>query len=87
MGSERTDKKQHPMGATEKALIPACGARTRAGGACRQYAMVNGRCGWHGGKSLSGVASGTYKHGWHTKEMKAYRKEIRALLRQAREMW
>lgn len=31
--------------------IAPCGARTRAGGACRQPAMRNGRCRLHGGKS------------------------------------
>ncbi len=30
---------------------PRCGARTRAGGCCRQPAMGNGRCRFHGGKS------------------------------------
>ncbi len=30
---------------------PRCGARTRAGGVCRQPAMPNGRCRLHGGKS------------------------------------
>jgi len=28
-----------------------CGARTRCGGSCRQPAMTNGRCRFHGGKS------------------------------------
>ncbi len=30
---------------------PRCGARTRAGCSCRQPAMKNGRCRFHGGKS------------------------------------
>jgi hypothetical protein len=30
---------------------PRCGARTRAGGCCRQPAMANGRCRMHGGLS------------------------------------
>ena len=30
---------------------PRCGARTRAGGCCRQPAMANGRCRLHGGMS------------------------------------
>ena len=30
---------------------PRCGARTRGGCACRQPAMANGRCRFHGGKS------------------------------------
>ena len=32
-------------------VAPRCGARTRAGGCCRQPAMANGRCRLHGGKS------------------------------------
>lgn len=28
-----------------------CGAKTRAGYACQQPALSNGRCKWHGGKS------------------------------------
>jgi hypothetical protein len=31
------------------ASVARCGARTRAGGACRQPAMANGRCRMHGG--------------------------------------
>jgi hypothetical protein len=30
---------------------PRCGAKTRAGQCCRQPAMANGRCRFHGGKS------------------------------------
>ncbi len=33
------------------ATLPCCGARTRQGLACRQPAMRNGRCRFHGGKS------------------------------------
>jgi hypothetical protein len=39
----------NPVG--DLAAIRRCGARTRAGGACRQPAMANGRCRLHGGKS------------------------------------
>lgn len=34
---------------------PCCGARTRAGGACRQPAMANGRCRLHGGPSTGAI--------------------------------
>lgn len=40
-----------------------CGAKTRAGGKCKQRAMANGRCYLHGGKSLSGIASPHWKTG------------------------
>jgi len=67
------------------AKAPRCGARTRAGGCCRQPAMKNGRCRMHGGLSTgprtpAGLARSRrarWKHG-------IYSAEIRALLRAAR---
>lgn len=44
-----------------------CGAKTRAGGKCRQPPMANGRCRLHGGKSLRGIASPSWKTGAHSK--------------------
>jgi hypothetical protein len=44
-----------------------CGARNRAGNPCRAPAMANGRCRVHGGPSLRGTASPTFKHGRHSK--------------------
>lgn len=61
-----------------------CGAKTRAGGFCRQPAMRNGRCRLHGGKSLSGPAHGRYKHGNCTKQALELRRQLAALLREAR---
>jgi len=60
---------------------PRCGARTRAGGACRQPAMTNGRCRMHGGRSTgprtaAGLArsrQARYVHGWRTGELRALR--------------
>ncbi len=46
-----------------------CGAKTRKGGTCQQPAMPNGRCRLHGGMSLAGVASPTFKHGRRSKYM------------------
>jgi len=63
-----------------------CGARTRSGGVCRQPAMKNGRCRLHGGKSLSGMAHGRYKHGMRTKEALEQRKRLSDLLRQSRDL-
>lgn len=40
-----------------------CGAKTRNGTPCQKAPMSNGRCALHGGKSLKGEASPTYKHG------------------------
>ena len=63
-----------------------CGARTRAGGRCRQPAMKNGRCRLHGGKSKSGMAHGRYKHGGRTKEAIAQRRRFAELLRESRQV-
>lgn len=43
-----------------------CGARTRNGRPCRARPMPNGRCRMHGGKSLVGPASPSYRHGRYT---------------------
>jgi hypothetical protein len=45
-----------------------CGARNRRGGYCgRPPARGRTRCRLHGGASLVGTASGTFKHGRHSK--------------------
>ena len=46
-----------------------CAAKTRAGGRCKQPALLSGRCRWHGGKSLKGFASATFKTGLRSKYM------------------
>jgi len=63
-----------------------CGAKTRSGSGvpCRQPAMPNGRCRLHGGKSLSGVNHGRFKHGFYTQAMVAERrdcKQVRSVIR------
>jgi hypothetical protein len=42
-----------------------CGARMRTADRhpCRKWAMANGRCALHGGKSLRGIASPQFRHG------------------------
>lgn len=53
--------------------MTTCNATTRAGTPCQQPAgwgtdhAGNGRCKLHGGKSLGGIASATYKNGRYTK--------------------
>lgn len=64
-----------------------CGAKTRTGGACRQPAMKNGKCRLHGGKSKSGREHGRYKHGFYTKEMKAFNRELREDAREIMKEW
>ena len=49
--------------------IPRCGARTRPGHPCGHYAMKNGRCRYHGGKSTGAKnPHRPIKHGRYTKE-------------------
>ncbi len=49
---------------------PRCGAHARTTGKpCRKAAMANGRCRNHGGKSLSGKGSPSFKHGCRTKQV------------------
>ena len=48
-----------------------CGAKTRQGGVCKQPALPNGRCHYHGGKSLAGLASPTYQTGRYSKVLPA----------------
>ncbi|MFE1603303.1 HGGxSTG domain-containing protein [Methylobacterium sp. ID0610] len=74
-------------------LSPRCGARTRSGRPCGGPAMPNGRCRMHGGQSPGapkGQANGMYRHGRHTNEALAQRRElntwVRMLRRTAREI-
>jgi hypothetical protein len=72
-------------------LAPRCGARTRAGGCCRQPAMRNGRCRLHGGRSTgprtaagrAACAAARTRHGLRGKAFIALRREGR---RRARRM-
>lgn len=66
-------------------FIP-CGAKTRKGRPCRQPVVPGrSRCHYHGGRSLRGMASATYKHGYYTKDAKAQRKLLRNLLKGLRQ--
>jgi hypothetical protein len=69
---------------------PRCGARTRRGGACRAPA-VHGRkrCRMHGGAEGSGAPKANRnarKHGLFTGEAIAERRQIQALLGEARKL-
>jgi len=83
----------NPSGDYMKA--PRCGAKTRAGGcACRQPAMANGRCRFHGGKSTGArTAEGRARcararrtHGFYSAETVALRREAQILLRRNRDL-
>ena len=74
---------------------PRCGAKTRAGGcSCRQPAMANGRCRFHGGKSTGArTAAGRARcararrtHGFYCAETVALRREAQTLLRRNRDL-
>jgi uncharacterized protein YjcR len=68
---------------------PRCGAKTRAGNACEAPAVAGkARCRMHGGAKGSGAPKGNqnaFKHGMYTRDTIAMRKEVNALIRQARE--
>ena len=69
---------------------PRCGARTRPGGSCRSPA-VHGkkRCRMHGGAQGSGAPRANRnarKHGLFTRDAIAERRQIQALLGEARKL-
>lgn len=66
--------------ATPSGLRPLCGAKTKSGRTCQREGGPNGRCYYHGGTSLAGIASPTYKHGLRSKYMP---KETAKLYREA----
>ena len=69
---------------------PRCGAKTRSGGACRSPAVRGKkRCRMHGGAQGSGAPSGNRnarKHGLFTGDAIAERRQIQALLGEARKL-
>lgn len=64
---------------------PRCGARTRAGGACRGPAVSGKRrCRMHGGARGAGAQRGNAnarKHGFYSAAAKAERRALRARIR------
>ena len=48
-----------------------CGAKKKDGTPCRMSAMPNGRCRLHGGKSLAGMASPTFRSGKYSRYLPA----------------
>jgi len=67
--------------------IPRCGAKTRAGHPCKRFAMANGRCELHGGKSTGprDLSKSHLKHGRFSKAALSERQAFAALLREVRE--
>jgi len=60
-----------------------CGARNRSGKPCRNWAMPNGRCRMHGGKSTGPPlgSQNALKHGYYTQNAIAERRANRRLIR------
>lgn len=50
-------------------IVAQCGAKTRAGGNCKNSAMANGRCRMHGGKTPIGAGSPQFKTGRYSRYM------------------
>jgi len=69
---------------------PRCGAKTRAGGACRSPAVRGKkRCRMHGGARGSGAPRANQnarKHGLFSRDAIAERRRIQALLGEARKL-
>jgi hypothetical protein len=69
---------------------PRCGAKTRGGGSCRAAAVRGkSRCRMHGGAPGSGAPLGNHnarRRGLFTGEAIAERKQIEALLGEARKL-
>ena len=62
--------------------ISRCGAKTRPGHSCGHFAMKNGRCRYHGGKS-TGAKNPAVKHGLYTKKTIADNRFLRELLKES----
>jgi hypothetical protein len=69
---------------------PRCGAKTRSGGSCRAPAVDGqSRCRMHGGAPGTGAPGGNQnarRHGLFTGEAIAERKQIEAMLGEARKL-
>ena len=69
---------------------PRCGAKIRSGGSCRAPAVRGRRrCRMHGGAPRSGAPTGNQnarRHGLFTKDAIAERRQIQALLGEARKL-
>jgi len=70
------------------ALLPRCNAMAKTTGVrCKQAAMKNGKCYWHGGASTGPPLGNmnSFKHGMYTKESLERQKNTRQLLKTCRE--
>ena len=79
----------HVRNTTSMRASLRCGAKTRAGTECQAPAVSGkARCRMHGGAKGSGAPKGNQnalKHGLYTQKNIAMRKELNALMREARQ--
>ena len=80
----------HARNTGQMLVSPRCGAKTRSGGSCHSPA-VHGkkRCRMHGGAPGSGAPKANQnarKHGLFTRDAIVERRQIRALLGEARKL-
>jgi hypothetical protein len=84
------DGRKHKRNTGPMLASPRCGARTRSGMPCRSPAVAGKkRCRMHGGAKGSGAPQGNknaLKHGVYTREALERRAQMRALIREAREL-
>jgi hypothetical protein len=80
----------HVRNARPMLASPRCGAKTRSGGACRSPAVRGKKhCRMHGGAQGSGAPRANQnarKHGLFTRGAIAERRQIQALLGEARKL-
>lgn len=80
----------HARNAGPMMASPRCGAKTRSGGACRSPAMRGRkRCRMHGGAKGAGAPRrnrNARKHGLFTGDAIAERRQVQALLGEARKL-
>jgi uncharacterized protein YjcR len=80
----------HPRNTGPMLMSRRCGAKTRSGGPCRSPAVsAKKRCRMHGGAPGTGAPKqnqNAIKHGLFTKDAIEERKQVRALLGQARQL-
>jgi len=80
----------HPRNTGPMLASARCGARTRSGGSCRSPAVSGKkRCRMHGGAAGSGAPRNNQNaitHGLFTKQAIEERKQVQALLREARNL-
>lgn len=80
----------HPRNTGPMRTSPRCGAKTRKGTPCQAPAVAGkARCRMHGSAKGSGAPIGNQnavKHGMYTREALEFRKHIRELLKDGKEL-